>query len=196
MPGRGRPVHPPLAPGRRRGRHPPPLRGSALCHRWDGGVGQEANPTMLAPGLGPRSPRPPAPHGPSSPHSQRLAPSPLRPPASSPHGAVRCGRGSAAILGRSRAEPSQARAPQHPNRSTPHLLLWVQQPATLPRHWVLQPPPWVLTPRPRQQHRDPAPPPRHLHHHPSSAAPARAGPSLSPGTSTSQPAPVPAHAGP
>lgn len=48
------------------------------------------------------------PHVPSSPHSQHSAPSSMQPPASSPHGAARCGRGTAAILGGSRAEPGQS----------------------------------------------------------------------------------------
>lgn len=108
MPGRGRPVHPLLAPGRRRGRHPPPLHGDGASSprppRGPGGepgsAGAWARPSV--------APSPP-PHRVQSPGPPRPRP---RPPPSSPHGAARCGRGSAAILGRSRAEPSRAEPSQ------------------------------------------------------------------------------------
>lgn len=213
MPGRGRPVHPPLAPGRRRGRHPPPLRrdgASSPLGCWGGPGGEPGSAGARA---GP--PQPPAsrPTWPQCPHNQHPAFSPRRPPALSPHGAARCGRGSAAILGRSRAEPSRARSglpgtrmypartrhavpvPSTPNHTTPHLLFWgaathtlaiaLGAPATATG---AQPPSLLVAPGPRATSPTPASPSAF-------PSPSLHQPSLSLGTRTPCPAPVPVHTG-
>lgn len=130
VPGRGRLVHPPLAPGRRRGRHPPPCEGRCFVTTAMAGWAGRRTRLCWCPGWAPTAPTPHM--APVSPQPA-LSPQPRVAPALSPHGATHCGRGSAAILGRSRAKLSQARAPrhppgtphphQHPNHSTPHLLL-------------------------------------------------------------------------
>lgn len=88
-------------------------------------VGREVNPALPVPGLSPPWPPAPRPMG-------RRAPAPCGPglihrprPRSEP----RCGRGSAAILGRSRAEPSQ-RCPAPRSPRSQHPLPAPQAPAT------------------------------------------------------------------
>ena len=188
MLGRGRPVYPPLAPGRRQGRHPPPLHGNSALSPlgWRGEPGGE--PSSAGAWAGPPQPVASHPTWPQHPRSQHSAPSPVPSPASSPHGAVRCGRGSAAILGRSRAELSQARAPQHLQAP----ITWPCCPAPQPQHllWgaATSTSPQVLHPTMGAK-----PPASLAAPGPRTASPTPASPPACPSTSSHRPQPLPWH---
>lgn len=144
-----------------------PCMGTVLRHRWDGGVGREANPALLAPGLVPRSPRPPAPHGPSAPtaSTRPSAPGgPRRCPRMEPRAADVAAPPSWEGAELSRVEPgqdslapacirhipgTQSRCPA-PQTTPPHTFFsGVQLPTPSLQHWELQPPPRALSRRPR-----------------------------------------------
>lgn len=122
MLGRGRRVPPPLAPGRRRGRHHRPCAGTALHHQR---VGREANLALMVPRWVPiprdlpphraqplRPPQPPQPRPhppPSSPHRAALRTWQCRHLGKEPHSAML-------------AAPHSPHRHRAPGTSTPHPL--------------------------------------------------------------------------
>lgn len=179
MPGRGRRVPPPLAPGRRRGRHQRPCAGTALHHPR---VGREANPALMVPGWAPIPPDLPTHRAqPLQPPQPPQPPQP-RPPPSSPHRAV-LRTWQSRHLGK---EPHSASltAPHSPHRhpapgtSTPH-----------PPQRGSEPPPTTLSCSSHAPHTQ-------LHRlHPTAlpSAPSQPSPGFAPNPASSSPASIPIH---